>query len=158
MLRVFAHCGSGPACVLCTQHGVVRLDGARESNDGAAGGWGKTRRTTSCARSSFVAALASRERIRVLQSSVKNELRPWLISRCKGGGEFLTATRTRCNTPRGNTRRCDQAVARHGEPASFSSFGTACVRNGSACRDVTRVFPTPICSTHEAHHHHHRLV
>ena len=82
LLRVFAHCGSGPACVLCTQHGVVRLDGARESNDGAAGGWGKTRRTTSCARSSFVAALASRERIRVLQSSVKNELRPWLVSTC----------------------------------------------------------------------------
>ena len=81
LLRVFAHCGSGPACVLCTQNGVVRLDGARESNDGAAGGWGKTR-TTSFARSSFVAALASRERIRVLQSSVKNELRPWLVSTC----------------------------------------------------------------------------
>jgi len=65
--------------VLCRQHGVVRLDGARESNDGAASGWGKTR-TTSFARSSFVAALASREKKGVLQSSVKNELCPWFIS------------------------------------------------------------------------------
>ena len=88
MLRVFAHCGSGPACVLCTQHGVVRLDGARESNDGAAGGWGKTR-TTSCGRSSFVAALASREEKRVLRSLVKNELCPWFIS----ASGFLTRHR-----------------------------------------------------------------
>ena len=142
-------CDSGPACVLCTQHdtgAVVRLDAAARIERDEADGARPEQRAAGAAR---LLQAWPREVKEFYEARSKTSCARGSFRGARHGG-FLTATRTRCNTPRGNTRRCDQAVTRHDEPASFSSFATACVRNGPACRVARRVLPHALCSRDEA--------
>ena len=148
LLRVFAHCGSGPACVLCTQHGVVRLDGARESNDGAAGGWGKTRRTTSCARSLFVAALASSTKLGQKRAApvVGFDAHVVVADVTRHVATHRAATRDVVIRPWLGT--ASPPLSHHSARPVFGTVRLVVMRG--ACS------PTPFrCSTDERHHHHH---